>query len=71
MIKTDYAYEGFDVEYKEICNIYYISGKLEVYCNSYSFITFIKKINIEMDINRKKNIHQDAKGLHLHDLVND
>jgi hypothetical protein len=30
-VKTDYAYEDADIEYKETCGRYYISTKLEFY----------------------------------------
>jgi hypothetical protein len=33
-VKTDYAYEDVDLEYKEMCDRYYISKKLEVYSES-------------------------------------
>jgi hypothetical protein len=37
-VKTDYAYEDVDLEYKQMCNRYYISEKLETYSESLLYL---------------------------------
>lgn len=75
-VKTDYAYEDFDseCEYKEMCNRYYISTKLETYSESLLFLW--KKINIEMSFNRKEDLllsskYEDLIEINFKNLIED
>ena len=53
-VKTDYAYEDADLEYKEMCGRYYISKHLEVYSDNLLYLW--KNFNIDMGFNRKNDL---------------
>ncbi len=73
-VKTDYAYEDVDLEYKQMCNRYYISEKLETYSESLLYLW--KTIDIKMFISRKNDLiissdYEDDIALHLKNVVED
>ena len=58
-VKTDYAYEDADTEYKETCGRYYISPKLELY--SIKFLYLLNMFEVDLCFNRITDLNISYK----------